>query len=432
MINKRKKSGVFFVVFVCVVLFFTNCSKKQQETPVSSDGADGSTIEFWAWNDDEQLSRRVIDAYQAEFPNRKVNITITPVREYPDKLVAAMAANTNIDVMCINGNSDFSELVSRNQLLKLDDYVIKSGFNTSIFGPNFDEQVRYNGSIYSLPYRSSVWLIAYNKTMFEERGVPFPTDDMTWEGILELGQQMTFGSGTSKTYGMHYHTRLDDFLNVAYQNGFDLLSDDFTYVKMGMEQKLKAVQLGVSLPHGEIKSTGLGVRPAFEQKITAMYFTADWTINQMRNSKENGVIDFEFDFAAMPHLPGKPALQTHGSWIHTGVNAKTRNPEAAYQFAQYFAGVPGATMFAAGGTLPAAKHDPTVKAAFIGDRSLPPQNIDVLFTQNVHQPDPISPGLKQINLIFQEEAELAFIGEKTVDDAINAIKSRRAEVLANL
>jgi multiple sugar transport system substrate-binding protein len=268
--------------------------------------------------------------------------------------------------------------------------------------------------------------------MFQERGVPPPTDDLTWDQLLHLGTQMTFGEGAKKTYGMHFHTRNDDFLQVAFQNGFTLLGDDFTYVKFGMEQKLNAVKMGISLPHGEIKSTGLGVRPAFEQKINAMYFTADWTINQMRNSLANGVIDFEFDFAAMPHLEGKPALQTHGSWIHTGINAKTKLPEASFHFAQYFAGVPGAKIFAAGGTLPAAKYHPDVQAAFIGDRSQAPKNIDVLFTQNVHQPDPPTPGLKQISLIFQEEAELVFIGEKSVDDAINTIKTRRAELLEQL
>ena len=396
--------------------------------------ANGPTkIEFWAWNDDEQLTRQVIDAYQKEFPNRTVNVTIVPVREYPDKLVAAMAANTNIDAMCINGSADFSELASRNQLLKLDDLIAKNKFDLSIYGKNFDDQVRYKGAIYSLPYRSSVWVIAYNKTMFQERGLPMPTDDMTWDQLLDLGQKATFGSGATKTYGMHFHTRLDDFLAPAYQNGFNIVtSDDFSLVKYGMEMKLKAIQAGMSLPHGEIKSTGLGVRPAFEQKMTAMYFTADWTINQMRNSKANGVIDFEFDFFAMPHLQGKPAQQTHGSWIHTGINAKTKLSDAAFDFVKYFAGVPGAKIFAAGGTLPGAKYNPDVKAAFIGDRSLPPKNIDVLFSQNVNQPDPPSPGLKQVSQIFLEESELAFIGEKSVDDAIAAIKTRRAQALAQL
>ena len=421
-----------FCMILGGILIVSAFSGGGAQTPAST-ASGPTTIEFWAWNDDEQLSRQVIEAYQKEFPDRKVNITIVPVREYPDKLVAALAANTNIDAMCINGSGDFSELASRNQLLKLDDLVAKNGFDLSIYGPNFDDQVRYNGALYSLPYRSSVWVIAYNKTMFQERGIPLPTDDMTWDQLLELGQKATFGSGTNKTYGMHFHTRNDDYMAVAYQNGFDLVTgDDFTYVKYGMEMKLKAIQMGISLPHGEIKSTGLGVRPAFEQKMTAMYFTADWTINQMRNSLANGVINFEFDFFAMPHLPGKPAQQTHGSWIHTGVNAKTKLADAAYHFVQYFAGVPGAKIFAAGGTLPGAKYHPDVKAAFVGDRSQAPKNIDVLFSQNVHQPDPPRPGLGQINQIFLEESELAFIGEKSVDAAIEAIKARRSQVLSQL
>jgi multiple sugar transport system substrate-binding protein len=389
-----------------------------------SGSGDNDTIEFWAWNDDEQLCRKVVEAYEKEFPGRKVNITITPVRDYPDKLVAAMAANTNIDVMCINGTEDFSELVYRNQLLNLDDYIAKNNFDISIFGADF-EQTQYNGSCYSLPYRSSVWVIAYNKTMFQERGVAPPSDNMTWTEMFEIGKKMTFGN----TVGFFFDIRNDDYLAQAYQNGFTFLSDDFTLVRQGMEYKLNAIKQGITLPHSELKTMSLGVRPAFEQRISAMYHTADWTINQMRNSKANGVIDFEFDFVAMPHLPGKPDHQTHGQLIHTGINAKTKKPDAAFNFTSYLAGVQGAKIFAGGGTLPGAKYHPDVKAAFVGDRSLPPKNIDVLFNQTVHNPAPISPGLKQIVLIFREESELVFIGEKTIDQAVESIKTRRAEVL---
>jgi multiple sugar transport system substrate-binding protein len=311
----------------------------------------------------------------------------------------------------------------------LDDKVAASGFDLSIYGENFS-QVKYDNSIYSLPYRSSVWVIAYNKTLFQERGVPLPTDDMTWDEILDLAEKMTFGEGTNKTYGLHFHNRNDDYLQVAYQNGFTLLSDDFTYVRKGMEMKLDAIQRGITMPHTEIMSTGVGVRPTFEQKVNAMYFTADWTINQMRNSLAEGVIDFEFDFIAMPHFEDKPAKQTHGSWIHTSVNVKSKKQDAAFEFVKYFAGIPGATIFAAGGTLPAAKYNEQVQAAFIGDRSQDPDNIDCLFTQTVYDPTPVVPGIKEIDAIFKEEGELVFIGEKSVDDAIESIKKRRAEVMS--
>ena len=393
----------------------------------AADDLSGS-IEFWGWNDDEENTKAVIEAYEAEFPDRSISLTIVPVREYPDKLTAAMAAKTEIDAMCINGNADFAQLASRNQLMNLDDKIEESGFDLSIYGDNFS-QVMYDDSVYSLPYRSSVWVVAYNKDLFEENGVDFPTDDMTWEEIQALAEKMTYGEGTEKVYGLHYHNRNDDYLQVAYQNGFDLLSDDFTYVKKGMELKVEAMEKGITMPHTEIVSTGIGVRQPFEQKTNAMYFTADWTINQMRQSLAEGVIDFHFDFIAMPHLEGKPAEQTHGSWIHTGVSANSDKQDLAYEFVQYLGGIPGAKIFAEGGTLPAAKYDEEVKAAFIGDRSQDPENIDVLFTQTVSDPSPLTPNLKAIDNIFKEESELAFIGEKTIDEAIESIKERREEFM---
>ena len=452
-----KKTILFALVMTGVLILFAACASPGGGTPagggdttpapaapapaaggdvaaatVEDDGDPhaGTTIEVWGWNDDEQNLRAVIEAYEEAFPGRSVNLVIVPVREYSDNLIAALAANTHIDAMCINGNADFAQLVTRGQLLNLDDKVAQSGFDLSVFGDSF-YQVMYDDSIYSLPYRSSVWVVAFNRTLFEERGVSIPHDYMTYTEIFELAEQMTFGEGVDRTFGLHFHTRNDDFMQVAYQNGFHLLSDDFTYVRIGMEMKLDAIERGITMPHGEIRATGVGVRQTFEQLTNAMYFTADWTINQMRNSLADGVIDFEFDFVAMPHLEGRPPRHTHGSWIHTSVNNRARNPEAGFEFVQFLAGVPGAEIFAAGGTLPGAKHHPSVHAAFVGDRTLPPANIDVFFEQTVSDPSPLVIGLRAIDQIFNEESELVFIGEQSIDQAIENIQRRRAEVLAN-
>ena len=411
---------VLLVTFGC--LYAGGSSEKK-----SSDGK--TVLEVWGWNDDQACLEEVVAAYEALHPEIDINLTIAPVREYDDKLVTTLAGNGDIDVMCINGNAPYSQLVSRHQLMPLDDFIAADGFDTSVYGSTFDTY-KYEGTTYSIPYRASVLVLCYNKDIFDEQGVPYPTDDMTWEEVFELAKQVTNVRPDGQTqYGICLYTRNMDWMMPAYQSGWTYLDEDMSLIRYGLEYKMAAMEAGISMPHGEIKSVGTGIRALFEDESMAMYITGDWTVNQMRQSAANGTIDFDWDFVAMPHMEGAPAYNTEVQTVHTAINAKSEHPEEAWDFLSFLAGVEGAKIFAKNGTMPGAVYSEEVAAAYRGDGSLPPENVDCLFNQTLHDPLAISDNLKAIDTIFLEESELVFVGDQSIDEAIENIVSRRAPYL---
>ena len=69
------------------------------------------------------------------------------------------------------------------------------------------EQLTVDGELYEMPWRSDFWLLYYNKDIFDEAGVDYPTNDMTVKEYDELARSVAkTGFGDEQIYGSHYHT----------------------------------------------------------------------------------------------------------------------------------------------------------------------------------------------------------------------------------
>ena len=97
-------------------------------------------------------------------------------------------------------------LVSNGQVEDLMPYIERDGVDLSIYS-GAAEKLSINNQIFGLPFRNDLWLLFYNKDLFDKAGVAYPTDDMTWDDWAQMCKEMTSGSGTEKVYG-GYFTKL--------------------------------------------------------------------------------------------------------------------------------------------------------------------------------------------------------------------------------
>jgi len=61
------------------------------------------------------------------------------------------------------------------------------------------------GKIYSLPLEINDYILFYNKTLFDKRGVPYPTEGMTYDEAFELAKTMTYQDGFNLIKGWSQH-----------------------------------------------------------------------------------------------------------------------------------------------------------------------------------------------------------------------------------
>src|SRR5690625_1900845 len=68
------------------------------------------------------------------------------------------------------------------------------GLDLSQYEPGMIESLKAasrEGELNALPFTKQGYIMVYNKDTFDAFGVPYPTDNMTWEETIELGKQVS-------------------------------------------------------------------------------------------------------------------------------------------------------------------------------------------------------------------------------------------------
>ena len=117
---------------------------------------------------------------------------------YPDPI--------DFDIVTMKDVPGYATLISKGVLEPLSERVEADGVDLSLYN-GMAEQLTVDGELYEMPWRSDFWLLYYNKDIFDEAGVDYPTNDMTVKEYDELARSVAkTGFGDEQIYGSHYHT----------------------------------------------------------------------------------------------------------------------------------------------------------------------------------------------------------------------------------
>jgi multiple sugar transport system substrate-binding protein len=199
-------------------------------------------------------------------------------------------------------------------------------------------QMTYKGKLLGLPYDFSDWGIYYNKTMFQQAGVPLPTsDDLTWSDLFEIARKFRRGSGSQQTqWGLAL--RFDEWLWWGILDAFGgaLLSKDQKRCTASKPANVKALQAFLELyADGTApltSATTTSVDPFVAGKC-AMQIYGSWA----GQSRRDGIgTAFEWDVVKLPKGPAgrRSIVPNGGSW---GVSAATKSPSLAQDFCTFLA-----------------------------------------------------------------------------------------------
>ena len=106
------------------------------------------------------------------------------------------------------------------------------------------------GDLYAMPYAFVMSVLHYNKDMFDAAGVAYPTDDWTWDELLEAAKALTKdfdGDGKIDQWGLYFKPDYYVLDAMIYAFGGRVLSEDLTQVMLDSDEAEAAVQFLVDL-----------------------------------------------------------------------------------------------------------------------------------------------------------------------------------------
>lgn len=307
-------------------------------------GGSGTALEVRIW-DNNQLAglQEIADEWTAT-SGIPVNIQVITWDEYWTLLEAGASGGQMPDVFWMHSNNA-NLYMSNDMLLDLTPYIEESGVDMSNYYADIAELYSYDGKQYAMPKDHDTIALLYNKAIFDQYGVDYPTDDWTWEDYYNAGKAITDAGKADGVYGAAMNTTNDQdgFLNIIYSFGGTLLSEDKTTSGWTDPNTMAAMEFvgrccsDVFCPQSTVAESGTDV--LFRSNTVAMISQGSWMLNSFAN--EPNVADY--GWAMLPYYdangngqPDEGERCTIYNGLGWSASASTAQPDACWELINWF------------------------------------------------------------------------------------------------
>ena len=309
---------------------------------VSGAFAETLTVNVWDANQAPGI-QQIADEWSAT-SGIDVKVEVVDWDNYWTLLEAGAYGGTLPDVFWTHSNT-VQMYMEADLLLDLTDYIAN---DEAIDLANYYQGIvelytRSDGNVYAVPKDHDTIALLWNKAIFDQYGVEYPTDNWTWEDMYEAAKQITEKSN-GEVYGMAVNTsnNQDGWYNVVYDYGGNIVSDthDSTAIdspegKAGMEMGRKLLTVGA--PQSVVAETGTD--SLFQSSKTAMITQGSWMITAFYKAENHA----DYYWALLPYadVNGNGQPDDGERWsCYNGLGwaaaYNTKNPDAAYSLISYF------------------------------------------------------------------------------------------------
>ncbi len=371
----------------------------------------------------------VVEAFEAANPNIKVELIDTASADYTQKLTVMLNGGNELDVVWIKDGDTTPSIAARGQLEDLTPYIERDGLDLSVYN-GVAETMNLNGAQVALPSATDYYILFYNKDIFDEAGVAYPSNDMTWTEFEELAAQVTSGEGAEKKYGAHFHTWQALVQNWGVQDGVHTILDtDYSFFKPYYEMVLRMQEAGTCMDYSTLKTGNIGYASVFAQGQVAMMPMGTWYMSTLISSINSGESSVNWGIATIPHSEELEAGYTVGSTTPMGISANSQNKDAAWEFVKFVCGEEGAQIYAEVGK-PHSMQGEEIIDIIASAEGMPEGAAEALQTKNIALDRPYDEKSAEVNQMLGEEHSLIMIGELSVDDGLAEMGQRSQEIQA--
>ena len=349
---KKKIVGVMLSTILGATAL-AGCGNSNNQTADGTSGSKGSQKEIKVniWDNNQREGLQTIADKWSEESGVKVSIEVVDWDNYWTLLEAGAQGGDMPDVFWMHSNT--AQMYMENEiLLDLTDYIAK---DDNVTEENYYEGVwnlyQSSDKQYALPKDHDTIALLYNKAIFDQYGVSYPTAEWTWEDMYEAAKTITEASN-GDVYGMAMNTsnNQDGWYNVVYDYGAQIITDDHKGTTIGSTEGKNAMEMvrkliSVGAPQSVVAETGTD--KLFLSGKTAMITQGSWMINAFYTAENSA----DYAWAMLPYADVNgngscDANERYSAYNGLGwaANANVADPDACYSLISYFCSEEGQKM----------------------------------------------------------------------------------------
>jgi multiple sugar transport system substrate-binding protein len=337
---------------------------------------------FWGSPAEAKTHQAVADVFMADHPNIKIETMVEPWGDYFTKVQTLWAsgdASVIPDVLFLWPTPRYA---AEGVLENLDPWIEKSGYDLDDYWPALLESAKYDGSVYGFPRDISVEVLYYNKDIFDEVGVDYPTDDWTWDDLLAAAEKLTVVESSGRVARYALGMEGGKYLLWVGQNGGSILDDMRNPSKCTLTEPaaVEAIEFfaGMMDDNYAMRDAALsqagGDAAVFQSGQVAMIIQNASRVSAFNEAGMN------YDVAVVPVPKGGQRSASAGgaAWV---MSAASDNKEEAWTFLSWLQSTDGGQkLYTASGEIFPALRSTARSDAFL-EADQPPSNRQAFLTE---------------------------------------------------
>lgn len=269
--------------------------KKEEGTEANKEsdkGSDSKDVELSVsiWDANQEPGIKEILADFTEETGIKTKLSVVKWEEYWTMLEAGAQGGSLPDVFWMHSNES-ERYMSNDMLLDLTDKIAESD---KIDPENYPEDIwglyTYDDKYFAVPKDVDTIALWYNKAMFDEAGLAYPTADWTWDDVTEAAKKLTKEDGSQYGLALRNDNNQAGYYNLIYDNGGYIISDDKTKSGWDDPKTIEAMEMlegwikdGVMPPLEVMAENGEDV--LFQSGKVAMVPQGSWMVAAYRDNE---------------------------------------------------------------------------------------------------------------------------------------------------
>jgi multiple sugar transport system substrate-binding protein len=310
-----------------------------------SSSSSGGRTNIVLWHGYEDTEAKAINAAAAKFNATHPKIHVT-VQNYGNadyalqKVLTALRGGTYPDIVYLYGSwaanvARTPKAVDLAPLIKSDPSI-----NWDDFWPAERQAVTVGDKIIGVPALVDNLALVYNKKLFDQANIPYPTADWSWADFQAAAKKLT--NQAAKQYGWAYVNDASEdtvwrFDALLWQAGGDILTPDNTHAAFNSAAGIKAatlLQQMATVDHSVYLDSGNGnYANLFNSGKIGMLFTGPWDLSQFP--------DVDYGVQVLPGDQNHQTISGPDQWVMLD-NGQQRK-DAAWTFLKWFTSAPQAT-----------------------------------------------------------------------------------------
>lgn len=350
MSQQRRWTRLIAAASAVTLLGLGACSTAGRSSSGPTSGGSVTTITWGTSSDGATLKaeQKIVDAFEAANPQIAVKVEATNFADYDTKMTTALRSGQGPDVFRVN-HPNVQAWSSAGFLADLTNVIADQKVDTSAFIPGLMAIGKVAGVQRTLPVDTDCRAFWYNPKALVKAGIVDGSGQAkpptTWPELLaDVGKfkgQDTYGYvyRTDSDYAMAYEA-VGPYLKAA---GGQILTDDASPKAVAADNPstVAAVKLlqqiaATSVPPGEANMAEATSEKLFASGKVAMMTAGPWARAAMLEDNPKLKLGTDYAVTTIPTpAAGGTSASASGGW-QIGLNAKSKNADAAAKFLAFF------------------------------------------------------------------------------------------------